>query len=366
MNTYCCKPVLTLLAGKKLLAKEVREKNGFTVLELVAVVTILAILAGISIPAFTNIIKSSRIDQAKASLNKAIAECLQNYRTDPDNADTALVPADNLNGLAEAGYTVVDGKDKCSDFMLKPRDPNENYLFQMGFMVRNGRVTKIAIPASNRSSENACKSWGTCGVSPELQAEWDKIDKIEADKKACNDTFYQWLNDKNSGQKNRWDDSSNSCSKQTWAFEGTIQANEEAFKAARDAKLGRICAQKLKDQENSSFDGNFVDTTCGINTWFFRGKDLGTADKTIYDAESRKYQEQQCQAAEASWLAGNSNGAFTSPPGLSCNAKWKCGTQIFTDEASYNSSQCAPKKPDPNTDDNSNCSSLRRRLGWCQ
>lgn len=177
------------------------KDKGFSLLELVAVVVVLGMKAGISLPAFINFLKASKINQTKAILNSAIATCLQNYRSDPDNADSATLPEASLAGVEQAGYKVNAGKDKCSDFMVSPSDPNENYLFSIGFMVRNGKVTKLAIPSSDRSSENSCKSWGTCGIPPELQAEWDRLAKIEADKKACNDVFCTFLNSGSKGQK---------------------------------------------------------------------------------------------------------------------------------------------------------------------
>ena len=311
--------------------------KGFSILELAVVVTILSILAGISIPSFLNFLKSSRIDQAKASLNTAIAECLQNYRTDPDNADKALVPDEKLAGLAEAGYNVVDGKNKCSDFMLKPRDPNENYLFQMGFMVRNGKVTKIAFPATDQGSKNACASWGTCGVPPELQDEWDRIAALEAAKKQCNEKFYNWLRKPSSGSNTRWDETSKSCSLKTWAFEGSIQANEDAYKKAEKDKYGEICTQKTADIKNKGTltQGPYTIQECGERQFFFcLGEDKGSLD--IMNACIQENQEAACLTQRGDALKANKNGVFgpLQGPGKCGEIVWLCnGKELGTLQA---------------------------------
>lgn len=323
-----------------------RTAGGYTLLELVTVVAILSILAGISIPAFIDFIKSSKVDQAKSVLNSAIARCLQDYRSDPVNFSDAAVPEETLAGIDQVGYKVDSGKDKCQQFMLVPIDPNEDYLFPMGFRISNGTVTKTAIPASDRSSENACKSWGTCGISPELQAEWDRLAKIEADKKACNDAFYTFLNSGSNGQKNVWDDASQSCSRAQWVLDGTRYTSKDAYDAAFTAKVGKECAAKLSNYATSNPpNGRYSDPSCKVDTYFFNGKNLDTNDAVIYEAARADYNVQQCSAAESTWKSGSSSGAFTPPSGLSCTAKWKCGATIYTDEASYNSSTC--KAPPP-------------------
>ena len=323
--------------------------RGFSLLELVVVVTVLSILAGISLPAFINFLKTARIDQTKAILNSAIATCLQNYRSDPDGAYTASISEADLAGVEQAGYKVSSGKDKCSDFMVVPSDPNENYLFPMGFMVRNGKVTKIAIPASDRSSESACKSWGTCGIPSELQAEWDRLARIEADKKACNDAFYTFLNSGSKGQKNVWDDSSQSCSRTQWVLDGTRYTSKESYDAAFEAKVGKQCIAALASYtDNNPPNGPYKNSECGIDTYFLNGKNLETSDPIIYAQKQLEYNNAQCSAAELTWRNDGKAGAFAPPAGLSCTALWKCPQdegKVYTDIKSYETSACAAPPP---------------------
>jgi len=321
---------------------------GFSILEMVVVVAVLGILASLTIPSFLEFIKSAKIDQAKADLNGAIADCLQSARQFPNSADTTVVPDESLSGPLNAGYRIASGKNKCVDFMLEPSNPSESFLFPIGFMVREGKVTKIAIPARDRSSENACKSWGTCGVPQELQAEWDRVAKIEADKKACNDSFYSFLNSGSKGQKNVWDEASNSCSRAQWVLDGTRYTTKEAYEVAFTAKVGKECLAELsRYASNNPPNGRYTNQNCDIDTYFLNGINLETSDSVIYQAKSLEYTQQQCAASEASWISGGGNGAFSPPSGIDCQAKWKCGAQIYTDEASYKSSSCGAPPPAP-------------------
>ena len=327
------------------------SSNGYSILEMVVVVGVLAILAGISVPAFLNFLKAARIDGAKSTLNSAIADCLQNYRTAPDTLNNLVVADTRLAGIEQAGYKVQDEKNKCTDFMITPSDPNETYLFPMGFMVRNGQVTKIAIPASDRGSENACRSWGTCGIPPELQAEWDRLAKIEADKKACNDAFYTFLNSGSKGQKNVWDDTTQTCSRAQWVLDGTRYTSKAAYDTAFTAKVGKECLAELSQYSSSNPpNGRYTNQKCDIDTYFLNGTNLETSDTTIYEAKILEYNKLQCDAAEKSWRNDGQPGAFSWPSGLSCNALWKCpreNNRVFNDSASYQASSCGEPTPPP-------------------
>ena len=62
------------------------KPEGFTLIELIVVLAGLGILSSLTI---TNVIKYldyAKVDEAKTLLNKAAAECLQEFRRDPLNA----------------------------------------------------------------------------------------------------------------------------------------------------------------------------------------------------------------------------------------------------------------------------------------
>lgn len=337
------------------LREKARKSNlgGFSLVELAIVVSILAIFSALSVPSILTWLKTAKIDEAKSLVSAAASDCLSQLRQGNEmvnSSPNSSVISDER--LESSGYKIDKQKRKCSLFMITPI-AEDNFLYTLGFnIVGDGRIIKVAIPAKDLRSLSSCKSWAgeNCGITPEMQAELDRLAAIEKAKKECNDKFFEWINQKKSGSNNRWDDESNSCTKQTWSFEGTIQSSEEAFKAAREAKLGKICSQRLVDKASEKFDGLFQDEDCGIGTYFFLGEDLNTDDSTIYDAKRREYEEAQCSAAEQAWLSSAKDGAFPTPPGLSCTAKWKCNSQIFLDQASYESSACFNPPPPPCTE----------------
>lgn len=313
-------------------------EEGFSLLELVVVVTILSILAGIGIPIIGNIINQSKIDSVKASVNSAISDCLQKVRLGGD--PTGITPSNAIisdESIKSLGYKVSD--KSCSSFMVSPTDPNDKYLFQLGFKISpTGDVVKIAVPGADRGSLSSCENWGgvNCGVSAEQQSIWDALAKIEASKKACNDEFYAWLQKPSSGSYNRWDETSKSCTLLTWAFEGSIQRDEQAVKDARTAKLGALCTAKLKEKELAKYDGAFTDPDCGT-TYFCSGKDLATDSKTAYDACKEQERQTKCTAALGSWKTKGVNGQFNES---GCTAMWQCNGQILTTQADYEASSC--------------------------
>jgi len=312
--------------------------EGFSLLELVVVVTILSILAAIGVPFIGNIIKQSKIDSIKGSLNSAATDCLQKVRigTDPAEANPsdAIISDDSIAGL---GYRISERS--CASFFLVPIDPDEKYLYQLGFKISaSGDIVKIAVPSSDPGSLNSCKNWAgvNCGVSAEQQAVWDALAKIEKDKKTCNDDFYAWLQKPSSGSYNRWNESTKSCDLETWAFEGSIQKDEASVKSARAAKLGVVCTAKLKEKETAKFDGAFIDPECGT-TYFCSGRDLATADKVQYDACKEEERATRCTAALGAWKSSGPNGQFTEN---GCTTMWKCNSVYYTNQADYDASSC--------------------------
>lgn len=315
-------------------------EGGFSLLELAVVVAILGILSAISIPIIGKWIALSKIDAVKTLLNSAAAECLQDIRTGED--PQAISPSDSTisnENLGSYGYQIKSSDSKCGSFFAIPLNEDETFLYQLGFKISAaGDIVKIAVPASDSGSLNSCKNWAgvNCGVSAEQQSIWDALAKIEASKKACNEDFYAWLQKPSSGSYNRWDESSQSCTLVTWAFEGSIQKDEQAVKDARTAKLGALCTAKLKEKETAKFDGAFTDPDCGT-TYFCSGKDLATDSKTAYDACKEQERQTKCTAALGLWKTNGINGQFNES---GCTAMWQCNGIPYATQADYDGSDC--------------------------
>ena len=313
---------------------------GFSLLELAVVVAILGILSALAIPNIAKWIALSRVDAVKTLLNSAAAECLQDVRSgiDPNEASPSESVISNEN-LSSYGYQIKGTDTKCSSFFAIPTNEEEKFMYQLGFKISaNGDIVKIAVPAADSGSLDSCKNWAgvNCGVSAEQQAVWDALAKIEKDKKTCNDDFYTWLQKPSSGSYSRWDETTKSCSLETWAFEGSIQKDEAAVKSARAAKIGAACVIKLQTKESEKFDGLFDDAECG-KTYFCSGKDLATEDIVQYESCKEEERLTRCTAALGRWKDSSANGQFSEP---GCTTQWKCNNIYYNDQASFEASTC--------------------------
>jgi len=312
--------------------------GGYSIVELIAVVAILSLLSALAFPNITKWIALANIDSVKSALNSSASECLQAIREgeSPNEVRPRAVSNESLSG---SGYKIKTGMDSCAAFAVQPLDANNKSLYEFGFRIVDGIVTKTATPASDSGSLQSCKNWaGTnCGVTAEQQALWDAEAKIASDKKACNDNFYAWLQKPSSGSYNRWDETTKSCTFVTWAFEGSIQKDEAAVKSARSAKIGLACTAKLKEKETAKFDGVFTDPECGGTTYFCSGKDLATDSRVAYDACKEEEQKMKCSAALNLWKQSAPNGQFTEP---GCTTMWKCGQSYYSSQADYTGSSC--------------------------
>ena len=81
------------------------NKKGFTIVELVIVIAVIAILAAVMIPTFSGIITKAK---QSAVQQKATAAFKEAYAL--DLSDGELNDSENGKDIADAGYGVSDGK----------------------------------------------------------------------------------------------------------------------------------------------------------------------------------------------------------------------------------------------------------------
>ena len=297
---------------------EVNGSQGLTLLELVTVVSIVSILAGISIPRIGNIISSSKIDEAKALLNSAAADCLQKSRfnsQDQNVIDSSIISNERVNPI---GFEIDDanGADKCSFFQLVPTDPNDSIRFPIGFSVSDGNLTKLANPTStDTGSMSACKTWAgiNCKQDQNLKELVDWKQKIAEAKDKCEADYTTWLsNGTTPTQSNRWNGNAesgcpvkppadgstsyksdptcttNGCNRNVYGLDGEfVGFTPEDYARALEKKYGKACKQwvdskKLANYTNNPSDQPATLKECGAQEfWFYEGIDQG--DKIEFD-----------------------------------------------------------------------------------
>lgn len=106
---------------KKLLQKRLNNEKGLTLVELLAVIVILGIIAAIAIPSIGGVIENSRIKAAKADALNAISAA-NLYFTENDQKDDVLLSLldsegymKDLGTLQPAGTAKVTNAEKGSD-----------------------------------------------------------------------------------------------------------------------------------------------------------------------------------------------------------------------------------------------------------
>ena len=135
-------------------------EKGFSLIELVAAVTVLGILSSLAIPRIGDIISSTKIDEAKALLNSAAADCLQKSRLNDKNKETIDESIISNQRLSSIGFKIdkANNADKCSYFQLVPLNGDDNIRFPIGFSVTEGILSKFSNPTSTvKGSIKSCE-----------------------------------------------------------------------------------------------------------------------------------------------------------------------------------------------------------------
>lgn len=92
--------------------KKRAKRRGFTLIELVIVIVILGVLAGVAALSFQNVTKSSREGVAKANL-RALKSAVQVYQVDHNGqlppAENATIGGKNIVGVKNIAKYVEDG-----------------------------------------------------------------------------------------------------------------------------------------------------------------------------------------------------------------------------------------------------------------
>jgi len=293
------------------MVKNLNQQNlrGFTLLELVVVLAGLSILSSLAIPNIAKIFDFNNIDEAKALLNTAAADCLQKERLE-SNIDRGNIDSNILssNRLKSIGYKIDPEANKCSYLKITPINSKDKFRFPIGFAITNGRVTKIATPTtSDIGSINSCQSWAgaNCQQSEEMKSLVAYNKRIREAKTKCEKQYSEWMESNGNGAISRWNPAAdsacastppkvvnstcttNGCNRKVYALEGRIVGyTQDDYNKALEAKYGRICTEKVEGLRRqsppftNSEERPITFKECGKQEfWFHEGTEVASANK---------------------------------------------------------------------------------------
>ena len=226
------------------------KNSGYSITELIVVVAGIASLAALATPNVVRYVKEGQVDEAKALLNTAAAECLlqinQGRSLSEEIGKTTATPDSLKTGKSLPGNYQFTGKPKLKDgnpscVNLELSDPSSKdsrlLTLRAGYDPETKRIEKSAT-WKHEDSKTACEKWGECIAGEEAAARAKKRAE-EAARKAklaeCESKWTEFKRDKKSGP---W---TNACTGETrWAFEGRPVNDEDAFnkemQAAKDQR----------------------------------------------------------------------------------------------------------------------------------
>ena len=315
-----------------------RPEEGYSLIELITVVSVLGILASITIPRIGNIVAYNNIDEAKALLNTLAADCLQKSRLNSENKqniDESIVSNKRINPI---GFKLDDKASNCSYFQMLPIENEDNIRFPIGFSVSDGFLSKFANPTStDQGSIKSCERWAgvNCKQDQGLKTLIDWKDSITAAKETCENSYRTWLNDKNTQPRQyvRWDSNADAscperppndgstsyktspncstagCTKIVYGLDGEfVGFTEDDYERALEAKYGKACTEWVATKQQTNYTNNPQNRPatlkeCGAQEfWFHKGVDLGSKeefDKKIcndnLETEKKKNGKRQVQ-----------------------------------------------------------------------
>jgi len=319
------------------------ERQAFTILELTVVVALLSLLTSLAIPPILKWVKRGQVDEAKAILNSAITDCLQEYRINPTAWQNK--EPDSLNRQLPGSYQFSGEKKTCKEVAIEDKSSPKS-LPDLSFNINTeGKVSKIA-RVYDPDYENAAKTFGPTSLSPSAIA----INACLEQRSTCLQNLNAHIASGVNGLAPVRDwagecrfpaDPNASCSIPTWTFRKVKYPSQATYDKAVDDALGETCRQERQKLITAAHTGetpaNVVALGCPIS-WWYQGADLGS--KAAYD-------EAKCLADREAARTNNYRGKYGPiiGPGRCGEVRWMCKGAMVDTELEYKNTSCGAGPP---------------------
>ena len=326
------------LKTKKILFTE----KGFSLVEIIVVLSIMSILSAITIPSFFSSMKRNRFEEMKAILNQYASECLEKYR---QNENIANIKPDSFQGnkkIKNIGYKFKNNPN-CEKLFVVPINKDDKSLFEFGFYIgsQTGNLLTYGLPSSkDQDALDMCYSWAgkNCNNNSAIVT-LNNLENLEKKKKACFDNFLSNRSSGNNGEFFTWDEASNRCTKSIYIVDGYIYESEDEFDSM-NANLN--CLEWLSNKEKNKYTGQAEFGSCGLNSYFFyNGIDVGSRVNMDYEIIQNKLKI--CETAIERKRNSNFSGPFFFQNGKvpkGCDKVWICERTIYKSEEDFNKTTC--------------------------
>jgi len=312
--------------------KSIKLQPGFSVVELVAVIAGMSALTAIAVPNVIKFVQDGQVDEAKALLNTAAAECGTQLSSGANLSEISPNSLKNASLPGKYSYTgekTSAGYPSCAQLELKDTDNDVSRLTTLGIIIEpNPLMFNKYASFKHPDSEAGCKQWSPTQCLPggeieRLKAEAAARAAEDAELRAIEARYQEWLQGVGDGHYT-------ADGKDKWAFQGREVANQQAYIAAQEEHYSKLAMDKFYSWLDGPPKGDGQYTDDGLSKWAVDGVEV--ADEEAYKLATINSEKNKLEiAASEAAKAGQSM-----PITISGRTKWVHGGNIYETEQAWN------------------------------
>lgn len=115
--------------------KKKMNKKGFTIVELVIVIAVIAILAAVMIPTFAGVVDKANASKALQEVKNAYTATLANDLSTADTSDDVVYGEDEIKVIVDNKYTVIISANGEATVADKAESDNATHTLSSGLLV---------------------------------------------------------------------------------------------------------------------------------------------------------------------------------------------------------------------------------------